>query len=59
MQTEKVTGRNGVSFQIIGTSTQIGAAPLRLLSSRPYRLGVSQARKAKESGDERPRLRAS
>ena len=28
-------------------------------SSRLYRLGVSQAQKAKESGDERPQLRAS
>ena len=28
-------------------------------SSRLYRLDVSQAQKAKESGDERPRLRAS
>ena len=27
-------------------------------SSRLYRLGVSQAQKAKESRDERPRLRA-
>ena len=28
-------------------------------SSRLYRLGVTQAQKAKVSGDERPRLRAS
>ena len=31
----------------------------RQYGSRPYPLGVSQAQKAKKSGDEHPRLRAS
>ena len=35
-----------------------GSTVISSLSSRLYRLGVSQAQKAKESGDERPRLRA-
>ena len=45
-----------VSFRYRSADTL--RSPLFSGSSRLYRLGVSQAQKVKESGDERPRLRA-
>ena len=42
-----------------GVQAVVGSIVWCTDKSRLYRLGVSQAQKAKESGDERPRLRAS
>ena len=55
----RITGLRHIQCSNVKTSASIGGGNCRPGISRLYRLGVSQAQKAKESGDERPRLRAS